>query len=264
MKKIVQALLISAAIVGVAHAQTVYVDGKPVDQKIIDQAMGQLKKNPMAAQQLNNPQFKQEMLQSIGMQQAIVIEGNGQGLDKSAEYLAKLNEIKPMVYAQILQEKATNQPVTDAQIKAKYDQAKEAAAKQQQYKVSHILVKDQKTANDIEAQLKKGAKFADLAKKYSTDPGSKNNGGELGWSDGSNYVPEFTAGFKNLKKGEYTTTPIKTQFGFHIIELVDVKSGGSTYPAYDKVKDQIKQQIQMERTRAFFDGIKAKHKVQVK
>ena len=112
--------------------------------------------------------------------------------------------------------------------------------------------------------MKKGAKFADLAKKYSIDPGSKANGGELGWSDGSNYVPEFTAAIKTLKQGQYTTTPVKSQFGYHIIRLNGVKTGGAAFPAFDKVKDQIKQQIQMERTKAFFDGIKAKHKVQVK
>ena len=264
MKKLVQILLVSSALVSVAYADTVYVDGKPVDQKVINQAMEQLKKNPMAAQQLSNPQFKKEMLQSIGMQQAVLAEGNAQGLDKSPEYQAKLNEIKPMIYAQIMQEKANAKPITDADIKAKYDQMKADAAKQQQYDVSHILVKDQKTANDIEAQLKKGANFADLAKKYSTDPGSKANGGELGWSDGSNYVPEFTAAIKTLKKGQYTTTPVKTQFGYHIIKLNDTKSGGANFPAYDKIKDQIKQQIQMERTKSFFDGLKAKHKVEVK
>jgi peptidyl-prolyl cis-trans isomerase C len=264
MKNFLRILMVSSAFVAVAQAETVFVDGKPVSQAVIDQAMAQLKKNPMAAQQLSNPQFKQEMLNSIGMQQAILADGNAQGLDKSAAYQAKLNEIKPMIYAQIMQEKANAQPITDAQIKAKYDQMKADAAKQQQYDVSHILVKDQKTANDIEAQLKKGAKFADLAKKYSIDPGSKANGGELGWSDGSNYVPEFTAAIKTLKKGQYTTTPVKSQFGYHIIKLNDVKSGGTAFPAYDKMKDQIKQQIQMERTKAFFDGIKAKHKVEVK
>ncbi|MEN9946482.1 MAG: hypothetical protein RLZZ293_868 [Pseudomonadota bacterium] len=264
MKKILGALLVSSAFMTIAQAETVYVGGKAVDQKIIDQAVAQLKKNPMAAQQLSNPQFKKEMLQSIGMQQAILAEGNAQGLDKTPAYQAKLNEVKPMIFAQIMQDKANAQPVTDAQIKAKYEQLKSDAAKQQQFDVSHILVKDQKTADDIEAQLKKGAKFADLAKKYSVDPGSKANGGELGWSDGSNYVPEFTAAVKKLHKGEYTQTPVKSQFGYHIIKLNDVKMGGNQLPAFDKIKDQIKQELQMEKTRAFFDGIKAKYNIQVK
>lgn len=243
---------------------TVSINGKPVDQKVVDAAFAQIAKNPQVAAQLNNPQVKKEILQSIGMQQAILAEGNAQGLDKSAAYQARLNDLKPMIYAQLMQDKAAGSPITDAQVKAKYDQMKAAAAKQQQYDVSHILVKDQKTADDIEKQLKGGAKFADLAKKYSIDPGSKANGGELGWSDGSNYVPEFTSAIKTLKKGQYTTTPVKSQFGFHIIKLNDVKTGGATFPAFDKVKDQIKQELQMERTKAFFDSIKAKHKVEVK
>lgn len=247
-------------------AETLYINGKPVDQKVIDQAMNQFKKSsPMAAQQMSNPQFKKQLLQSVGMQQAILMEGNSMGLDKSPEYQQKLQEIKPMVYAQILQEKYSGTPVTDAQAQAKYDQMKKQMASQKQYEVSHILVKDQKTADDLEAQLKKGANFADLAKKYSIDPGSKAKGGDLGWSDGSNYVPEFTAALAKLQKGQYTTTPVKSQFGYHIIKLNDVKTGNtSSMPPFAKVKDQIKQQLQMEKTRAFFDGLKTKYKVEVK
>lgn len=267
MKKLTTMLLVASSLVAAtSFADTLYVNGKPVDQKVIDQAMNQFKKSsPMAAQQMNNPQFKKEVLQSIGMQQAILLEGNSQGLEKSPEFQQKLQEVKPMIYAQMLQEKASADAVTDAQVKAKYEQMKKDAANQKQYDVSHILVKDQKTADDIEAQLKKGANFADLAKKYSIDPGSKVKGGELGLSDGSNYVPEFTAAIKTLKAGQYTTTPVKTQFGFHIIKLNSIKAGNaSALPAYDKVKDQLKQQIQMEKTRAFFEGLKAKYKVEIK
>ena len=287
MKQIVKAMLLSTSLIAVNIAfaatpaapaagapvatvaksnETVYVNGKAVDPKIIEAMMNQFKKSsPMAAQQMANPQFKKEILQSIGMQQAILAEGNSQGLDKSAEYQAKLQEIKPMIYAQILQEKASKNAVTDAMIKAKYDKMKKDAAAQTQYDVLHILVKDKKTADDIVAQLKKGAKFTDLAKKYSVDPGSKDKGGDLGWSDGSSFVPEFTAALKQLKKGQYTVIPVKTQFGYHIIMLKDIKSGNaSSVPPFDKVKDQIKQQLQMEQTKAFFDGLKAKYQVEVK
>ncbi len=265
--KLLTLLALSSVLAANSFADTLYVNGKQVDQKVIDQALAQFKKSsPMAAQQMNNPQFKKELLQSVGMQQAILLEGNSEGLDKTPAYQEKLNEIKPMLYAQILQDKANDGQVTDAQVKAKYDEMKQKMSSQKQYEVSHILVKDLKTANEIEAQLKKGANFADLAKKYSIDPGSKVKGGDLGWSDGSNYVPEFTAAIKTLQKGQYTTTPIKSQFGYHIIKLNDVKTGGSatSIPPFDKIKDQLKQQIQMEKTRAFFDGLKAKYKVEVK
>ena len=272
MKQIVKALLLSTSLVAVNVAfaatapvapaagapvaaksnETVYVNGKAVDPKVISAMMNQFKKSsPMAAQQMANPQFKKEILQSIGMQQAILLEGNAEGLDKSADYQAKLQEIKPMIYAQILQEKASKNAVTDAMVKAKYEQMKKDAKAQTQYDVLHILVKDKKTADDIVAQLekapkdKKGAKFVELAKKYSIDPGSKDKGGDLGWSDGSSFVPEFTASLKKLKKGQYTVIPVKTQFGYHIIMLKDVKSGSAdSVPPFDKIKDQIKQQLQ--------------------
>lgn len=265
MKKL-NLVILATAFATSSFAQTVYINGKPVDQKVIDQAIAQFKKSsPMAASQMNNPQLKTQILQSIGMQQAILAEGNNQGLDKTPAYQKKLQEIKPMVYAQMLQEQAAGAQVTDAEAKAKYDEMKKQSANQKQYDVSHILVKDKKTADDIEVQLKKGANFADLAKKYSIDPGSKVKGGELGWSDGSNYVPQFTAAVKTLQKGQYTTTPVKSQFGFHIIKLNDVKTGTATnLPPFDKVKEQIKQQLQSEKTRAFFDGLKAKYKVEVK
>ena len=266
MKKLVSLLLLSTAFIAAnSFAETVYINGKPVEQKVIDQTMNQFKKSsPMAASQMNNPQFKKQILQSIGMQQAILQEGNKEGLEKSPQYQEKLQEVKPMIFAQILQDKASGN-ITDAQILAKYNKMKADAANQQQYEVSHILVKDQKTANDIEKQLKAGKKFADLAKKYSTDPGSKTKGGDLGWSDGSNYVPEFTAAIKTLKKGQYTTTPVKSQFGYHIIMLNDAKKGSVTpLPPFDKMKDQIKQELSMDNTKKFFDDLKAKYKVEVK
>lgn len=267
MKKLLALLMLSGVVVmGNSFADTVYVNGKAVDQKIIDRAKNQFKKSsPMAAQQMANPQFEKEILQSIGMQQAILAEGDSQGLDKSDAYKAKLEEIKPMVYAQLLQEKAMQGTVSDADAQKKYDDMKKQSANQKQYEVSHILVKDEAKAKEDIAKLQKGAKFADLAKKDSMDPGSKVKGGDLGWSDGSNYVPEFTAAIKGLQKGKYTTTPVKSQFGYHIIMLNDVKTGtANTLPPFDKVKDQLKQQIQSEKTRAFFDSLKSKYKVEVK
>lgn len=267
MKKLVTLLLLSSSVLAInSFADTLYVNGKPVSQKVIDQAMNQFtQSSPMAAKQLSNPQFKKELLMSVGMQQAILMEGNSMGLEKSPEYQAKLEEIKPMIYAQMLQARISKGPVTDAEAKAKYEEMKKQMANQQQYEISHILVKDQKTADMIEAKLKAGADFATLAKQYSIDPGSKAKGGDLGWSDGSNYVPAFSAAAKGLKKGEYTTTPVKTQFGYHIIKLNDMKSGNAgSLPPFAKVEDQIKQQIQMERTRGFFDSLKAKYKVEIK
>lgn len=219
----------------------------------------------MAASQIGNPQFKKQILQSIGMQQAILLEGDSKNLDKSQEYQDKVKEIKPMIYAQILQDTISAGGINDATIKAKYEQMKQKALHQKQYSASHILVKDEKLAKEIIEKLKKGTKFTDLAKKYSIDPGSKVKGGDLGWSDGSNYVPEFTKALESLQKGNFSTTPVKSQFGYHIIKLNDMKIGNqNSVPAFDKIKEQLKQEIQMEKTKEFFENLKAKYKVEVK
>ena len=266
MNKLLKLLLVSSTVFTLnSFAETVYVNGKAIDQKIINKTFDQFKKSsPMAASQISNPQFKKQILQSIGMQQAILAEGNKDKLDKTAGYQDKVEEIKPMIYAQLLQEKASGN-VTDAEVLAKYNELKANAAKQKQYEASHILVKDQKTADIVLIELKKGTKFTDLAKKYSIDPGSKDKSGDLGWSDGTNYVPEFSQALAKLHKGQYTTTAVKTQFGFHIIKLNDEKTG-ATNPVgtFDSMKDQLKQQIQMEKTRKFFDNLKTKYKIEEK
>lgn len=266
MNKLLKVLLLSTTMISFhVFAETVYLNGKAVDQKIIDKTLEQFKKSsPMAASQMDNPQFKKQILQSIGMQQAILVEGNKDKLDKTAKYQEKLEEIKPMIYAQLLQEKAAN-TVSDAELLAKYNELKAAAAKQKHFKASHILVKDQKTADKILADLKKGGKFADLAKKYSTDTMTKDKGGDLGWSDGSGYVPEFTKALLALHKGQYTTSAVKTQFGYHIIKVDDEKTGPMTpMGSFESMKEQLKQQVQMDKTRQFFDNLKAKYKIEVK
>ena len=167
MNKLCKLLLISSTLFSMQiFAETVYINGKAVDPKIINKTFEQFKKSsPMATSQINNPQFKKQILQSIGMQQAILIEGNKDKLDKSPKYQEKLDEIKPMIYAQLLQEKIIGN-ISDSELLSKYNQLKEIASKQKQYDASHILVKDQKTADTVLSSLKIGAKFNELAKKY--------------------------------------------------------------------------------------------------
>ena len=96
----------------------------------------------------------------------------------------------------------------------------------------------------------------DLAKQFSKDPGSGKNGGDLDWSSPQAYVPEFGAAAEKLKKGEMTDTPVKTQFGWHIIRLDDIRDVAP--PPLEQVKDQIAKQIQQEKLQAFEEGLQKK------
>lgn len=267
MKNLLTVLIFSSSLFIInANAETLYINGKAVDKKIIDQTIERYKRaSPMASEQLKNPKLQKEILNSIGMQQTILMEGNSQNIENSTDYRDKVEEIKPMIYAQVMQQRLMNEKVSDNDLKARYEHMKaDMLAHDTQYKTSHILVKDEKTANEVIQKLKKGAKFATLAKKYSTDTGSKVNGGDLGWSDGSSYAVEFTAAMKALQKGKYTEQPVKTNFGYHVILLVDTKKNNNKMAPFDQMKDQIKQQLAMEKVRNYFDTLKAKYKVEVK
>ena len=115
-------------------------------------------------------------------------------------------------------------------------------------------------AKTIIASLKKGGKFDEIAKKQSKDPGSGANGGDLDWATADNYVPEFSQAMTKLAKGQLTDTPVKTQFGFHVIRLDDVRE--AQLPPFDQVKPQIAQQLQQQKLSKFQDALRAKAKVE--
>ena len=112
------------------------------------------------------------------------------------------------------------------------------------------------------AQLKGGAKFEDLAKKNSKDPGSAENGGDLDWANPGNYMPEFSAAMVKLNKGDVTDTPVKSQFGYHIIKLEDTRA--VQFPAFDEVKAQIIQRNNQAKVAKFREELKNKAKTDYK
>ena len=161
-------------------------------------------------------------------------------------------EVKNMLKVDILREKAATAgiKVSDKELKKAYDEYK---AQKPQIRASHILVKDEKTANEVEAKIKKGEDFASLAKEYSTDQQSAANGGDLGYFGEGQMVKEFEEAAYKLKKGE-VSKPIKTEYGYHIIKLVDKKKVES----FEKKKPELEQQIK----RSKVDQAEANKKIQ--
>jgi len=142
--------------------------------------------------------------------------------------------------------------LTDDELKKVYEQYKDKFKTGEQIRASHILVKDEKTAQDVEAQLKKGASFADLAKKYSTDSTAA-KGGDLGWFDRGKMVPEFDKAAFALKDGE-TSGIVKSNFGYHIIKVIGRRPAG--YAPFDEVKEQIKAAILPSKQQEVFQKVK--------
>ena len=169
-----------------------------------------------------------------------------------------------MATEQILQEayirKALIGSDSDEALKPAYDKLVEGMKGQEEVKASHILVADEAKARDLIAQLAKGAKFEELAKANSTDPGSKDNGGDLGYFTKETMVPEFaTAAFAGTK-GQVVATPVKTQFGWHVIKVEDRRARQA--PAFADVKPQLAQEAQQAKVQQIIESLRAKANVQ--
>jgi peptidyl-prolyl cis-trans isomerase C len=196
------------------------------------------------------PEGRKEMLDSMIVRELVLQEAQKSGIDKTPAVMDRLEDLKKRVvieayWKQKVEEQAK---ISDADIQKFYDQNKEKFRTGDQVRASHILLKSEKEAQDVLAQLKAGAKFEDLARKYSTDPaGAK--GGDLGWFGKGSMIPEFEKAAFALKEGQ-TSGIIKTKFGYHIIRLTGKRSAGILPLA--EVKDQIKAALLPERQQEIF------------
>jgi peptidyl-prolyl cis-trans isomerase C len=182
------------------------------------------------------------------------------GLDKDPRLAAVLDiRRKDQLAKAYLEDYVKSHPITDDEIKNEYDKAK-ASATGNEYKVKHILVKSEAEAKSIISQLNKKAKFEDLARKKSVDPGSAKNGGDLGWNSPSAFVKEFADALSAMKKGETSKTPVKSQFGWHIIRVEDVRP--EQVPPLDEVKGDIKRQLQQGRVREALQALRKDAKIE--
>jgi peptidyl-prolyl cis-trans isomerase C len=200
-----------------------------------------------------------QALDNLVRGEVIAQEALKEGLDKGSDAASEL----ALSRLQILQQAGAmhyldDKKPTEAEEKAEYD-TQVAKLPKTEYKARHILVKTQEEAQKIIDQLKKGAKFEDLAKKYSTDS-SKDQGGDLGFFSPQTMVPQFAAAVEGLKKGEYTQTPVQTQFGWHIIKLEDTRE--KAVPPFDQVKDRVAQILQQQRFREYEDSLVKQAKVE--
>jgi len=153
----------------------------------------------------------------------------------------------------------TTNAVTDEEIKAEYDKFV-AANVGKEYRASHILVEKEAEAQAILAELKKGGNFSDIAKKSSKDPGSGAKGGDLDWAPASNYVAEFAHALTSMTKGQTSEAPVKSQFGYHIIRLDDVRD--AQLPTLEQVKPQVKQQLEQKKLAKYQEALRSKARVE--
>ncbi len=184
------------------------------------------------------------------------------GLDKNARVLAAIDYQRRELLSQaLIEDFLRSNPLPEEAVRAEYEQAK-ARAGDKEYRVSHILVENEKEARDIIASLttaKRKARFEDVARKQSKDS-SAGNGGDLGWTVPANLVPEFADAMVKLGKSQISTTPVRSRFGWHVIQVNDVRD--LAFPPYDELKNRIASQIQQARLRRFIAELRATAKIE--
>lgn len=231
------------------------VNGKPVPSSRVDMLASQIAKSGRPVNDEMRAQIKEEVItREIFMQEA-----QKRGLAATADYKAQMELARQTILIrELFADFQKSNPVTDADLKAEYDKFTAANAGKE-YKARHILVEKEDDAKAIIVSLKKGDKFEDLAKKMSKDPGSGANGGDLDWANASSYVPEFSAAMTKLEKGQLAAEPVKSQFGWHVIRVDDIRD--AKLPSFEEVKPQISQQMTQQKLAQFQEELRKKASV---
>ena len=234
------------------------VNGTPISKKQLDQIMQQQAGQGMP----DNPETRKMVIDNLAMQIIVAQEAEKKGLDKVADVKEQLEMARLSIMANsFVRDYMKTATVTDEALKAEYDKFK-ATQGGNEYKARHILVGTEAEAKDIIAKISKDPKaFEALAKSKSKDPGSKDKGGDLGWFNPHNMVPEFGNAVAKLEKGKFTTEPVKSQFGYHVILLEDTRP--LAVPSLDEVKAGLTQQLQQQNLKKMLDDMKAKAKIDI-
>ncbi|KAB2897732.1 MAG: peptidylprolyl isomerase [Burkholderiaceae bacterium] len=261
MKKKLLSGLVAAAVLGsmalpVAAQNLAIVNGKPVPKERAEVLKQQVERSGRPI----TPEIEGQIKEEVIAREIFMQEAQKRGLEASADYKSQMELARQTILIrELFADYQKKNPVTDAEIQAEYDKFA-AANSGKEYKASHILVEKEDDAKAIIASIKKGAKFEDIAKKKSKDPGSGARGGDLDWANPSSYVSEFTEALVKLEKGKMTDKPVKSQFGWHIIRLDDVRQ--AQLPKIDEVKPQIAQQLQQQKLGQFQEELRTKAKVE--
>ncbi|GAA5785436.1 peptidylprolyl isomerase [Chitiniphilus shinanonensis] len=209
--------------------------------------------------QKDSPELRTRVKEELVRNEVLTQEAVRKGLDKSPDVQTRVDLARQQVLVgALVNEYVKANPVSEADLKKEYDRIK-ANMSGKEYKARHILVKDEAEAKAVLADLKKGKKFEDIAKAKSLDKGSAQNGGDLGWSNPNAFVPEFGSALKALQKGKLSE-PVKTQFGYHIIKLDDVRDAKG--PSYEEVKPELQRELQGQKVQKYVEELVGKAKVQ--
>src|SRR5262249_2623639 len=237
------------------------VNGTKISHDFFDQYIKDITQGSKTSPDLT-PEQRGQALDNLIRAQVVGQQALKDGIDKTPETAALLELTRLNVLQQAMAEKVIKDrgKPTDQELRAEYETQVGSLSKQE-YHAKHILVATEPFAMKVIERLQKGEKFEDVAKRESMDS-SKDNGGDLGWFTPDKMVKPFADAVVALKPGEYTTKPVQTSFGWHVIELVEVRD---LQPApFDNVKKQLEQVLQAKRVRAYTDELMRNAKIEKK
>ena len=232
------------------------VNGVAVPKARMDYMMFQQKSRGAPDNDQTRAAVREELVNREVLQQEAERAGFGKKAEVQTQVAMARQEIVVGAY---LRDWVQKHPVSDAEVQKEYDKAR-AQAGEKEYKARHILVDSEDQANKIIAELKQGAKFDELAEKNSKDPGSKDRGGDLDWNVPAAFDKNFSDAMVKLEKGKYTEKPVQTRYGYHVIQLDDVRD--TKFPALAEVKPRIQQQLMQHKIEGLVRDLRSKAKVE--
>jgi peptidyl-prolyl cis-trans isomerase C len=233
----------SAAAPATAAADPVVakVNGKPILLSDIKDAIQSL---PQNAQSLPPQTLYPMLLDQMIDGRALVAEAQRTGLDKDPAVQRQVAAAEEQALETALLHKDIAPLVTEAAVRARYDAEIAGKPGVDEVHARHILVPDEATAKQVIAELNKGGDFAALSKQYSKDPGAAQQGGDLGWFKKDEMVPEFADAAFALKPGQVDPTPVHTQFGWHVIQVLERRTDPP--PSYEQASQELRQKMIQE------------------
>jgi peptidyl-prolyl cis-trans isomerase C len=259
-RRALPALIASLTLVcapGAAVAQNAaIVNGKAIPKSRVDEFVAALAQQGRP----ETPDLRAAVREELIAREIFVQEAEKKGLTRHSDVRRQLEQTRQDILIRaVIREHLKTHPVTEADVKAEYDKVTQGSGAEKEYRARHILVETEDEAKAIVDQLKKGAAFEELAKK-SKDPGSAQTGGDLDWNSAETFVKPFSDAMVKLDKGKYTEAPVKTDFGWHVIRVDDIRA--TQPPPMEQVGPQIRQELERRRIQELQETLKAKAKIQ--
>ncbi|MEO8203698.1 MAG: peptidylprolyl isomerase, partial [Betaproteobacteria bacterium] len=233
-------------------------NGVPIPQQRVELLVRQATQQ---GNQQDGPQLRALVRDALINREIIAQEAMKSGIAKKAEYLTELEAARQQLLLDVyMRDYVKTHPITDAEVQKEYDRLKSERG-DRDYKVRHILLGTEDEAKSVIADLKKGTKFDDLARKLSKDEGTKSKGGDLDWvSPGAGLDKDFANALVKLTKGKHTEAPVKSRFGYHVIQLDDSRT--AQFPPLSEVKANLTNGMQQQRVAKHVEELRAKAKVE--